>query len=73
MTKFMISWRANPNAQWPIDPAALMQLNEMMFAGIDDALKAVTSAFLHFSVSAYDFMGSIHTCEEPVLYWWYVV
>ena len=37
MAKYMILWRANPNAQWPTDPAAAL---EMMFAGIDEALKS---------------------------------
>jgi len=40
MAKYMILWHGNPNAQWPMDPAAVTQLNEMMFAGIDEALKS---------------------------------
>jgi hypothetical protein len=40
MAKSMILWRTNPNAPWPIDPVEALQLQEMMFAGIDSMLKA---------------------------------
>jgi hypothetical protein len=40
MAKYLTIWRANPSAPWPIDPAAATQLNEMMFARIDEWLKS---------------------------------
>ncbi|MGA3200020.1 MAG: hypothetical protein ABSD89_11530 [Halobacteriota archaeon] len=40
MAKYMISWRMNPSAQWPTDPAVLTQLVDKMLAGIDEGLKS---------------------------------
>jgi hypothetical protein len=40
MAKYLTIWRANPAAQWPLDPAAATQLSEMMFAAMDEALKS---------------------------------
>jgi hypothetical protein len=40
MAKFMTIWRANPSAPWPIDPAAVTQLYEMLLAAIDEGLKS---------------------------------
>ena len=40
MAKYMILWRVNPSAPWPLDPAALTQLNEMLFAREDEWLKS---------------------------------
>jgi hypothetical protein len=46
MAKFLTLWRTNPNAPWPTDPAEGVQLNEMMFAAIDNMLK--TGEILEF-------------------------
>jgi hypothetical protein len=40
MAKYMMLWRTNPNAPWPLDPAANTQLHEMAWAGVDEALKS---------------------------------
>jgi hypothetical protein len=40
MAKYLTIWRANPSAPWPIDPAAVTQLYDMMFARIDEGLKS---------------------------------
>jgi len=40
MAKYLIIWRPNPSAPWPLDPAAVTQLGEMMFASMDEALKS---------------------------------
>ena len=40
MAKYMILWRANPSAPWPIDPAAATQGFEMMLAIVDEGLKS---------------------------------
>ena len=37
MPKYMMLWRANLNAPWPIDPTEVMQLNEMIAAAANDA------------------------------------
>ncbi|HYC19397.1 MAG TPA: hypothetical protein VEF35_02090 [Candidatus Bathyarchaeia archaeon] len=39
MVKYMTLWRANPDA-WPTDPNQVVQLNEMMFAMLDERLKS---------------------------------
>ena len=46
MAKSMILWHANPSAPWPMDPAQGDKMNELIFGGIDNALKA--GAFLEF-------------------------
>jgi hypothetical protein len=40
IVKHMSIWRANPAAQWPMDPTEVMQIMEMMFAAMDEALKS---------------------------------
>jgi hypothetical protein len=40
MAKYMTLWRTNPSAQWPMDPIEAFELNEMMFAAIDEGLKS---------------------------------
>jgi hypothetical protein len=49
MAKYLTIWHANPSAPWPIDPAAVTQLYEMMFARIDEHLKSgLTLEFGYF-------------------------
>ncbi|MGA3198809.1 MAG: hypothetical protein ABSD89_05325 [Halobacteriota archaeon] len=48
MAKFMTILRANPAAQWPLDPAAAMQWFEMAFAAVDEGLK--TGLILEFGL-----------------------
>ena len=49
MAKFMMLWRANPSAPWPLDPAAATQLFEMIFAAVDEGLKSgLTLEFGYF-------------------------
>ena len=40
MAKYMVLWRVNPSAPWPLDPAASTQLLERVFAAIDEGLKS---------------------------------
>ncbi len=40
MAKYLTTWRINPSAPWPLDPAAATQLLEMTFAAVDEALKS---------------------------------
>ncbi len=37
--RYLGIWRLNPNAPWPLDPNQAAQMNEMIFAGIDNALQ----------------------------------
>jgi hypothetical protein len=39
MAKFLSVWHMNPSAPWPIDPAEAANLNEMMFATVDNLLR----------------------------------
>jgi len=40
MVKYISLWRCNAAAPWPQDPTVATQWFEMMFAGIDEALKS---------------------------------
>jgi hypothetical protein len=40
MAKYMMLWRGNSAAQWPLDPAAATQLFDKMLAGVDEGLKS---------------------------------
>ena len=39
MARFLVLWRTNPVAPWPTDPSEALELNEKMFAAIDDLIK----------------------------------
>jgi hypothetical protein len=39
MTKFLVLWRFNPSAPWPVDPAQMAMGMEEMFAAIDNNVK----------------------------------
>ncbi len=39
MAKFLTLWRLSPTAPWPTDPAEIIKLNEMLFAGTDSLLQ----------------------------------
>jgi len=40
MPKYLTIWHDNPSAPWPLDPTAVMQINEMCIAAIDKDLKS---------------------------------
>jgi hypothetical protein len=63
MAKFMSTWRMNPSAPWPIDPAEVIQLSEMMYAAIDEEIKS--GRILEFSFFASGTSGyAISTGED---------
>jgi hypothetical protein len=35
----LVLWRMNPVAPWPTDPSKLLEMNEKMWASIDDLMK----------------------------------
>jgi hypothetical protein len=39
LARFLVLWRLNPVAPWPTDPSKYLELNEMMWAGIDGLMK----------------------------------
>jgi hypothetical protein len=39
VARFLVSWRMNPVAPWPTDPAENLMLEEKLWAGVDDLLK----------------------------------
>jgi len=39
MARYLILWRMNPLAPWPTDSSKTLELNEKMWAGIDDLIK----------------------------------
>ncbi|UCH32161.1 MAG: hypothetical protein JSV05_01870 [Candidatus Bathyarchaeota archaeon] len=38
MGRFLALWRQNPNAPWPENPSEAAELNELLFAGVDDLI-----------------------------------
>jgi len=49
MAKYLNLWRLNPMAPWPTDPAEAAKLNEMLFAQMDNYIKAgVVKEFGYF-------------------------
>jgi len=39
MSRYLILWRMNPLAPWPTDPSKTLELNEKMWAAMDDSMK----------------------------------
>jgi hypothetical protein len=39
MAKYLVLWHANPIAPWPVDPAKYLELEEMIWAGMDGLIK----------------------------------
>ena len=39
MGKYLTLWNMNPMAPWPTDPAEALQLNEVLWATVDDLMK----------------------------------
>ena len=39
MSKYLTLWTQNPMASWPTDPAEALQLNEVLWATVDDLMK----------------------------------
>jgi len=42
VARFLVLWRANLLAPWPTDPSKALELNEKIWAGIDDRVKKGT-------------------------------
>ena len=40
MARFLVLWRRNPVAPWPMDPAEYLKLQEKVWAGLDALTKA---------------------------------
>ena len=40
MARFLILWRRNPVAPWPMDPAEYLRMQEKVWAGLDTLMKA---------------------------------
>ena len=39
MARFLVFWCVNWSAPWPMDPSKNLELNEMMWAGMDGLMK----------------------------------
>jgi hypothetical protein len=39
MGKYLVLWTLSPTTPWPTDPAEALQLNETLWAGVDDLMK----------------------------------
>jgi hypothetical protein len=39
VARFLVSWRRNPAAPWPEDPAENLMIEERLWAGVDDLIK----------------------------------
>jgi len=40
MARFLVLWRRNPVAPWPMDPAEYLGMQEKVWAGLDTLIKA---------------------------------
>ena len=40
MARFLLLWRRNPVAPWPMDPAEYLKMQEKVWAGLDALIKA---------------------------------
>jgi len=39
VARYLVLWRMNPVAPWPTDPSKVLELNEKMWAAIDDLIR----------------------------------